>query len=82
MQIVINIDKQMYNQIVNENGIDTMLIPYKEIIKNGTPLPEGHGNLIDADALVDTLGCSDRDEYTRACIEEDAPILIEANRSV
>jgi hypothetical protein len=49
-------------------------------ILDGTPLPKGHGRLIDADALIDTLGCSDRDIYVKACIEEDAPTIIEANK--
>ena len=51
MKIVIDIPEEMYAQIIDENGIDTMLIPYKDIIKNGTPLPKGHGRLIDADAI-------------------------------
>ena len=49
MKIIIDIPDEMYAQIIDENGIDTMLIPYKDIIKNGTPLPKGHGRLIDAD---------------------------------
>lgn len=40
MKIVIDIPKEMYTQIIDENGWDTMLIPYKDIIKNGTPLPK------------------------------------------
>ena len=39
-------------------------------------LPKGHGRLIDADALINTLGCSDRDIYVEACIEENAPTII------
>jgi len=53
MQIVIDIPEEMYAEIIDENGIDTMLIPYEDIIKNGTPLPKGHGRLIDADALME-----------------------------
>jgi hypothetical protein len=51
----------------------------RKAIANGTPLPKGHGRLIDADALIDTLGCSDEDIYVKACIEEDAPTIIEAD---
>lgn len=46
-----------------------------------TELPKNHGRLIDADALVDTLGASDRDIYCKAVIEEDAPTIIEGSES-
>lgn len=51
MELLIKIPDEMYAQIIDENGIDTMLIPYKDIIKNGTPLPEGHGNIIDVNSI-------------------------------
>ena len=38
MKLIIDIPEEMYAQIINEDGIDTTLIPYKDIIKNGTPL--------------------------------------------
>ena len=40
-----------------------------------------HGRLIDADALTDKLGISDRDIYCKCVIEEDAPTIIEAEGS-
>lgn len=43
-------------------------------------LPKGHGRLIDADALIDSLDASDRDIYCKAVIEEEAPIIIEADK--
>ena len=76
MQIVIDIPKEDYIKISNSNPnyADDFNLYYA--IKNGTVLPEKHGRLIDADALIDTLGCSDRDIYVKACIEEDAPTII------
>lgn len=53
IELVIKIDEEMYAQIIDENGMDTMLIPYSDIIRSGTPLPNGHGRLIDADALME-----------------------------
>lgn len=47
MQVVIDISEEMYEEIIDESGIDTMIIPFGDIIKNGTPLPKGHGDLID-----------------------------------
>ena len=49
MQIVIDIPKEYYKaitEIPNHQCTADMLI-----IKNGTPLPKGHGRLIDADKL-------------------------------
>lgn len=47
MQIVIDIPEKIYNDIrtKNEHGI------IFNAVKNGTPLPKGHGRLIDADKL-------------------------------
>ena len=51
MKIVIDIDEHYYELLKHdvEQGND-----YKPIvlIANGTPLPKGHGRLIDADALI------------------------------
>ena len=45
MQIVINIDDWMYSEILK--GVKYQRLEHN--IKNGTPLPKGHGRLIDAD---------------------------------
>ena len=55
-----------------------------EDLKANCPLvevPTPHGRLIDADALSDKLGISDRDIYCKCVIEEDAPTVIEAEGS-
>lgn len=49
MQIVIDIPDQKYKWIV-ENP-QTYTDELCKAIANGTPLPKGHGRLIDADAL-------------------------------
>lgn len=38
-----------------------------------------HGDLIDRDALIDTLSSSDRDIYVKCTLEEDAVVVIEGN---
>ena len=38
-----------------------------------------HGDLIDRDALIDTLSSSDRDIYVKCILEEDATVVIEGN---
>ena len=50
MQIVIEIPKKMYEQFKI-----VQIFPTDKIIANGTPLPEHHGRLIDADVLVDGM---------------------------
>lgn len=76
MKIVIDIPEEMYAQIIDENGIDTMLISYKDIIKNGTPLSKGHGDLIDRNELKKVI--NGFDYYDQVL---DAPIIIEADKA-
>jgi hypothetical protein len=89
IELVIKISEEEYINIKNAinsligNGVESASMSKVCLaILDGTPLPKGHGRLIDADALIDTLGCSDRDIYVKACIEEDAPTIIEANKEL
>ena len=47
-----------------------------DFIKNGTPLPRGHGRLIDADAMWDIYHSNDYDFYEAL---DDAPTILEAD---
>lgn len=48
MKIVIDIDDKLYDRIKYlEPKADTMLDRLMRAIQNGTPLPKGHGRLID-----------------------------------
>ena len=89
MQIVIDIDEKIYNEYMN---LATGRIPiYKAcdiawVLKNGTVLPKGHGELIDRDKI----------EYLKAIhdakygyitwgdaiekIKHSAPTIIEADK--
>ena len=49
MRLLIDIDKNDYEKMKNGYVPSTFNLFY--VIKNGTPLPKGHGDLIDADAL-------------------------------
>lgn len=51
MQIVINIPKDRYKRIIEHTEGIYDQICLITIIEKGTPLPEGHGRLIDADKL-------------------------------
>ena len=74
MQIVIDTPEEYYNVI--KAIPDRQCTADMLIIKNGTPLPKGHGRLIDADALYDQFEYADYDfEETL----EYAPTIIEAD---
>lgn len=82
MQILIEIDKDYYNAIKaipNESSTSDMLL-----IKNGTPLPEHHGRLIDADELygnfidgTEGYDCNTWNRIEIGDIIEDAPTILE-----
>lgn len=58
MQILINISEDDYRKVQDGRASVAMML---NAIRNGTPLPKGHGRLIDADALkMDTRVCGDR----------------------
>ncbi len=52
MQIVIGIDDNLYTRLF-DNGIDDFsdIADVLKAVRKGTPLPQGHGRLIDADVL-------------------------------
>ena len=54
MQVVIDINDNEYRSIKsypNNNTSYPITLHLYEAVRNGTPLPKGHGRLIDADAL-------------------------------
>ena len=81
MQLVINIYEKDYQSILNSGQV-----PYGVVyaIMNGTPLPKGHGELKDINAIRQKLMIWDYKvnaipNYAWKCIE-DAPIIIEADK--
>lgn len=57
IELVVKIPEEEYEMIVNSE--DCGLHTLTRAVARGTILPKGHGRLIDADALVDTLGASE-----------------------
>ena len=75
MQIVIDISPEAMDDIKNGRASRYFL---ENKILNGTPLPAGHGRLIDADALMDN-------GYQMESVEiwygiKHAPTIIEADK--
>ena len=61
MQIVIDIPDNEYHQICELRLHNRTF--YDDAIRKGTPLPKGHGRLIDADKLWDSYHDLDYDFY-------------------
>lgn len=83
MKIVIDIPEEEYEKN-KKNRCDYHTLC--TAIKNGTPLPKGHGRLIDADALldesyqIDSMHCM-YDEVVNVDDIKDAPTIIEGSES-
>lgn len=52
MQIVIDMSEEEYNRI-KENDCGLFNGRFFQMIRDGIPLPKGHGRLIDADAVLE-----------------------------
>ncbi|MDT3387706.1 MAG: hypothetical protein LIR46_08110 [Bacteroidota bacterium] len=86
MELVIKISKKDYETLINKNDSTTPSMIARmnlyKALKNGTPLPKGHGDLKDIDAInIDEEDFYEGADYVRA-IEAiiDAPTIIEADK--
>ena len=93
MQIVIDIDVRAYNKclkLVDDNDGGILGMHLINAVANGTPLPKGHGRLIDADKTISKIcgnscGCHlEECGYDEPCFSvrriESAPTIIEADK--
>lgn len=91
IELVIKISEEIYKSSKKECAENNSLIidNFTLAIGNGTPLPKGHGKLIDATFALDAKvtrgnnGVSDRTKgWNEACqaIYENAPTIIEADK--
>lgn len=56
MEIVIKINDKLYERIKYlEPKADTMLDKLMRAVKNGTPLPKGHGRIADIDKVLEEM---------------------------
>ena len=87
MQIVIDIPEEEYEEIIysEDCGLHTLT----RAIANGTPLPKGHGKIIDVDDLLDRICLDDTDENREDNVGEIVtledidfiPAIIEADKA-
>lgn len=85
IELVIKIPKELYEvykgrpPMLGDAGMDMIA----QAIANGTPLPKGHGRLIDADYLREDFKASKRISFAErmdiSCIVDHAPTIIEAD---
>lgn len=78
MQIVIDIPEELYEAYKGRPPMlgDAEMDMIAQSIANGTPLPKGHGRLIDADALIHWHRFESKSDYDIA----NAPTIIEADK--
>ena len=79
MKVIIDVKSEMWDWLVNgfpdeEDGVRLL-----DIVKNGTPLPEGHGRLVDmSEVLIKLMQYYDGDKTLGQCID-DTPTILEAS---
>ena len=89
-KIIIEIDDKQYEDAINDTEWDTLSlgIYLKELVKNGIPLPKGHGRLIDANTIPMyrirgvteyDIGYNDRTTEVENDIK-NAPTIIESDK--
>ena len=83
MQIVIDIPEEVYDALNKKSWNSCFVYGELSILEqalyNGTPLPKGHGRLIDADKLWDAYQDMGQDFYQALdCV----PAIIEADEEV
>lgn len=87
IELVIKIPENAYKATCNGNMLPPDVKNVVQGIKNGTPLPEHHGRLIDADELsvaLDKMAYMDsQPRAIRRCIRriKEEPTIIQASES-
>lgn len=88
IELVIKIPDEEYRWIKGSDKTVFADVASKECmlhaIKNGTPLPKGHGELIDRDYLREDFKASKKISFAErmdiSCIVDHAPTIIEADK--
>ena len=82
IELVIKMPEEEYKNIclMSNDGIGMALYDW---IANGTPLPKGHGDLIDRKYLIEDFKTSKKISFAErmdiSCIVDHAPTIIEAD---
>lgn len=78
IELVIKIPEELYDIIINPQKLETMYHAGKicEAVRNGTPLPKGHGRLKDVDYGLKNC----KDEHEIEYWDKEVPTIIEADK--
>ena len=83
MELIIDIPENLYKATVN--GLDANEIwDLRLVVKNGTPLPKGHGRIGDLDALreeISSWGMNDYEPSDFIDAIDQADTIIEADKT-
>ena len=86
MKIVIEIDEEDYKHLIREDNFDGLYLTYYEkLIVHGTPLPKGHGRIIDESKITTIYYHEEKTEpgvinFKGVVIDgTDAPTIIKAD---
>ena len=83
MKVVIDIPEENYKKDNLIHFFGVYSVKLDEVIKNGTPLPKGHGALKDTDALCNHFWDNRSKLYTYKDLQiviDRAPTIIEADK--
>lgn len=87
IELVVKIPEEIYkaSQIIDVKHEDVIQIPL-EVVAKGTPLPKGHGKLIDIDdirviELEDSLHIIRHEKGDEIDVYINAPTIIEADKT-
>lgn len=92
MKLIIEIDEKIINQAKHYHDIpyDDYVVMTAEALANGTPLPKGHGALIDRDVLQRYIEQDKQEAFTKHQVwllasvynEGNVPVIVEADKEV
>lgn len=86
MQIVIDIPKECYKNLLNNNRFSSEEIPIVSLaVASGIPLPKDHGDLIDSNGLKASMACYMRDmtkSYTSRYVMSVAKGLVDFQKPI
>ena len=85
MELIVKIPDEAYELLKSKPALDNIA---ESIIANGTPLPKGHGRLVDEKDLLASLEKDTREAFTKhqvwlmfSVYNEDVPTIIEVNKA-
>ena len=81
MQIVINIPKEFYNNLLNNNRFSSEEISIVSLaVASGIPLPQNHGDLKDMDDIYEALeGWNDDTSWIIDAIDFQTETIVKAD---